>query len=91
MTLGDFNLDTFRLDLLWQAGGEPPPGLDLKPFFRDLIARLELEKVEIALLVIRDDRMQELNSRYRHKKGTTDVLSFPNQVPPPTGGGPAPG
>ncbi len=78
-------MDNYRVDLLWEAGGEPTPGLGIQPFFRDLIARLGLENVELALLVIRDDRMRELNSRYRHKKETTDVLSFPNQAPTPPG------
>lgn len=31
----------------------------------------------VAVVMIGDRRMQALNARYRHQRGTTDVLSFP--------------
>ncbi len=41
---------------------------------------------DVAVLLCRDERMAELNGRYRGKRGPTDVLSFPRE---PTRGSPA--
>ncbi len=37
---------------------------------------------DLSILLCRDERMAELNARYRGLKGPTDVLSFPREDPP---------
>ncbi|MCY4643030.1 MAG: rRNA maturation RNase YbeY [Bacteriovoracales bacterium] len=62
----------------------------LAPRFPELFAELTggEDLVESALHLVGDEKMRELNGRYRHKETTTDVLSFPVhdnllQNPPP--------
>jgi probable rRNA maturation factor len=39
------------------------------------------EDTEISIILIGDDEMSQLNETYRHKKGPTNVLSFPFEKP----------
>jgi len=53
---------------------------------RDLLVRwaeaaLEGRKAELALRVVDEAEMAELNLRYRHRQGPTNVLSFPFEAP----------
>jgi probable rRNA maturation factor len=41
-----------------------------------------LPEVEISLRVVDNDEMSQLNQTYRGKKGPTNVLSFPADLPP---------
>ncbi len=41
--------------------------------------QLGLAQHSMAILLINDRQMARLNETYRHKKGTTDVLSFPSE------------
>jgi probable rRNA maturation factor len=40
-----------------------------------------IDTAEVTLRVVGTDEMTELNSTYRHKKGPTNVLSFPFSLP----------
>jgi probable rRNA maturation factor len=42
----------------------------------------EREKVELGVRIVDEDESAELNTRYRHKDGPTNVLSFPFENPP---------
>ena len=47
----------------------------------DQITHLEnLNDVELTIRIVDEDEMIDLNYRYRHKNGSTNVLSFPVQV-----------
>ncbi len=39
------------------------------------------EDTEISIILMGDEEMSELNETYRHKKGPTNVLSFPFEKP----------
>jgi rRNA maturation RNase YbeY len=47
--------------------------------------RLEVAGAEVHVLVTGDDRLRELNLRYRDRDEPTDVLSFPDGDVLPTG------
>jgi probable rRNA maturation factor len=49
----------------------------LSEFARRLHEELGLAGESVAIRLITDTEMARLNEAYRHKKGTTDVLSFP--------------
>ncbi|MBN2051109.1 MAG: rRNA maturation RNase YbeY [Spirochaetales bacterium] len=65
---------------------EPPPWIPAcKGFIEKTLAALHLDSWELSLVFCDDASMKSLNSTYRHKEETTDVLSFPQE------NGPAPG
>ncbi|TAK72797.1 MAG: rRNA maturation RNase YbeY [Gammaproteobacteria bacterium] len=43
--------------------------------------REQLPRAEVTIRVVNVDEMTELNTTYRHKKGPTNVLSFPFDMP----------
>ena len=47
-----------------------------------LIAEAILADVEITVRIVDEAEMAELNERYRHKIGPTNILSFPFEAPP---------
>ena len=49
----------------------------LEGFCRALAEAAGFPWLEVSLLLCGDERIQELNTRYRGKKRPTDVLSFP--------------
>lgn len=51
----------------------------LERFARDVCSALEFADDAVAVQLISDAAMAGLNRRYRHKRGSTDVLSFPAQ------------
>lgn len=69
---------SITIDIIWDADEDQPPDFDPDPFLCDLAQRLDLNEVECSLLVTSDERVRALNSQYRQKDKTTDVLSFPN-------------
>jgi probable rRNA maturation factor len=50
----------------------------LSNFLRQVRRQLHLEKHGVGVRFISDSAMTHLNQTYRKKKGTTDVLSFPD-------------
>lgn len=38
--------------------------------------------VEVTIRVVDEQEMSELNEKYRHRQGTTNVLAFPFEAPP---------
>lgn len=47
-----------------------------------LAAEAETAKVELTVRIVDEAEMAELNARYRHKTGPTNILSFPFEAPP---------
>ncbi len=53
----------------------------LKEFARELLARVnESVEKDFSIALVSDRRMKELNSFFRGKDSTTDVLSFPQEA-----------
>ena len=70
------------LDLQSEVEGGP----DEDDIRRWIEAVLETEAytadVELTVRVVDEDEMAALNTRYRHKSGPTNILSFPFEAPP---------
>lgn len=47
-----------------------------------LAAEQNATEVELTVRIVGVDEITELNSRYRHKTGPTNILSFPFEAPP---------
>ena len=47
-----------------------------------LAAEAETAEVELTVRIVDEAEMAELNTRYRHKTGPTNILSFPFEAPP---------
>ena len=58
------------------AGKHYPTG-DLKKIAASILKALERSQAELSVALVGDKEMRPLNSRYRKKNKTTDVLSFP--------------
>jgi probable rRNA maturation factor len=52
----------------------------LRQFVARVNAELGLKAESVAIRLVTDSEMARLNETYRHKKGATDVLSFPTEV-----------
>ncbi len=48
-------------------------------FARQVLGKLEQKEFELSIVIVDPDRMEHLNTIYKHRSGTTDVLSFPLQ------------
>lgn len=46
------------------------------------ISLKNLNNIEITIRIVDEEEIIDLNYRYRHKEGSTNVLSFPGQIPP---------
>lgn len=58
---------------------DPCPGSE--QFIRWVTAALEGSRAEVSLRIVDEEEMAELNQRFRHRQGTTNVLSFPFEAP----------
>lgn len=65
------------------ASSEPLPAEeDIRKWIgAALTGRTTLEQVEVSVRLVDQDEMAQLNETYRGKKGTTNVLSFPANLP----------
>ncbi len=52
----------------------------LAAFLQKIQRELKLENVEVSIAFVSDSEIARWNESYRHKKGPTDVLSFPAVV-----------
>jgi probable rRNA maturation factor len=64
--------------VLLNAENEPPPrwGKTLKSYAQKVLAELGRDNWDLSILLCGDRTMSSLNSRYRGRAETTDVLSF---------------
>lgn len=65
------------------ASREPVPAqTDIRSWIEAALAgRAAREEVEVSVRIVDSDEMANLNATYRGKKGTTNVLSFPADLP----------
>lgn len=71
------------------GGGEDFPEVDAERLVSDGVRMLRaagLEQSEWSIQLVAEEPMAQLNQTWRDKPGSTDVLSFPQQAPPVTGG-----
>ena len=47
-----------------------------------VVAEAKAAEVELTVRIVDEAEMAELNARYRHKTGPTNILSFPFEAPP---------
>lgn len=66
------------------GGGKYPTG-NLKKIAAAILIALEQEQVELSIVLVGDKEMRPLNSKYRRKNKTTDVLSFATDKSMPLG------
>jgi len=59
--------------------GDVPGENEIKQWLR---AALEQKDIKLTVRLVDEEEMSELNDRYRHKPGPTNVLSFPFEDPP---------
>ncbi len=72
------------MEIAARAGLKTPNLTRIRRRLLKIFKKLENPKGEISILLTGDAEMKKLNSRYRGKRKTTDVLSFPS------GDGPGP-
>jgi probable rRNA maturation factor len=53
----------------------------LEAFLARVREHLRLNGAEVTVCLVSDPAIAHMNETYRHKKGPTDVLSFPSDVP----------
>jgi probable rRNA maturation factor len=56
--------------------------LPLEAFLARVREQLRLNGAEITIALVSDPAIARMNEAYRHKKGPTDVLSFPSDATP---------
>jgi probable rRNA maturation factor len=59
---------------------------DLRKIAGALLRALQQRRVELSIALVGDKEMRKLNTKYRKKNKTTDVLSFPSAERIPSGG-----
>ncbi len=57
------------------------PEKKLFKYWLDAVLKNENQDSEIVIRVVDEDEMIQFNQRYRDKKGATNILSFPFEVP----------
>jgi probable rRNA maturation factor len=66
------------------ASREPvPTGKDIRHWIKTTLSgRISQPQVEVSVRLVDNEEMTQLNAKYRGKKGPTNVLSFPADLPP---------
>jgi probable rRNA maturation factor len=70
-----------------KGAGKHYPTRDLKKIGASILKALERSQAELSVALVGDKEMRPLNSRYRKKNKTTDVLSFPADPSMPANAG----
>ena len=81
-----------RVHITWQRRPSQPTAETVRRVISSCLIsffkfryRLAVEAAEVHVLITGDERIRELNRRYRGKDHTTDVLSFPDGDELPSG------
>ena len=71
-----------QVDIQSASSGPVPTAKDLRRWIAAALAgRIAQEQVEVCVRLVDNDEMARLNETYRGKKGATNVLSFPAELP----------
>src|SRR5690348_14257935 len=68
------------IQLLTDKAQAPTPAL-LRKWARQVLQDRKLKQTEVTIRIVDRDEMTILNSKYRKKKGPTNALSFPADIP----------
>ncbi|MDY6943702.1 MAG: rRNA maturation RNase YbeY [Pseudomonadota bacterium] len=71
--------------LQWATELRPLPGVDDFQKWVALALEGQLEQGEVAIRLVDHEESAQLNTRYRGKQGSTNVLSFPMNLPSDVG------
>lgn len=74
-----------RVHITWQRRPSQPTAETVRRVISSCLKRLDVEAAEVHVLITGDERIRELNRRYRGKDRATDVLSFPDGDELPSG------
>ena len=74
-----------RVHITWQRRPSQPTAETVRRVISSCLERLDVEAAEVHVLITGDERIRELNRRYRGKDHATDVLSFPDGDVMPSG------
>ncbi len=69
------------VDIQSSSGDPCPDEDDIRRWIAAALAGRR-EQAEVSVCLVDEDEMAGLNSRYRGKSGSTNVLSFPAELPP---------
>ena len=78
-------MPTLQVTVLNRQRRHPVDREMLRELAGEVLNALDCEADEVAICLVSDRRMRELNRDFRHKDRTTDVLSFPCDEPFPDG------
>ena len=68
------------VDLIWDTEYEQPDDLALDSYLEALGKELNISGGELAVRVVDDCVMKQVNAQFRNKDTVTDVLSFPSGI-----------
>lgn len=75
----NFEIDVQFADAILE---QPPiPSVDKISHWAETVLREHCDEASLSIRVADEDEVAELNETYRHKKGSTNVLSFPMELP----------
>jgi probable rRNA maturation factor len=88
--LGTFDLASafeflMPVEITRRGNGKQYPIGELRKMAGVLLRALQQSRAELSIALVGDNEMRELNTKYRKKNKTTDVLSFPAAEPLPSG------
>jgi probable rRNA maturation factor len=76
---------TMPVEITRRGSGKKVSTRKLKTIALKILELVEHDRAELSLAIVDNQRMQELNAKFRNKDYPTDVLSFPSDVVVPTG------
>jgi probable rRNA maturation factor len=72
--------DSHLWEVVWESEEDEPPPHDFRLFFEALSDQLQLRGRGLTLLLCGEERIRQLNARFRGQDKVTDVLSFPSSA-----------
>lgn len=67
-----------RVHMTWERRPSQPAAEILRDFIGKCLERIDRSDVEVHVLITGDERIRDLNQRFRNIDRATDVLSFPD-------------
>lgn len=74
-----------RIHIRWEKRPSQPAAETLRRVISRCLEELSQPDSEVHVLITGDARISDLNHRFRHREGATDVLSFPDGELLPSG------
>ncbi len=59
-----------------------PSESDIEEWIRETLSESGRDRAELTIRIVDETEIADLNSRYRRRNSTTDVLAFPHNLPP---------